>query len=84
MTKEKHDYFRAQRSAAQQAPSVTELLEGLRGLYMALRERHHGRMPDEVQAAYDMAATLLRKYPAQQAAQAVPAPSFDHFAGDHP
>ena len=44
--------------------SSTELHDTLRGLYMALRDRHHGRMPDEVQAAYDKAGALLRRHEA--------------------
>ena len=44
--------------------SSTELHDTLRGLYMALRNRHHGRMPDEVQAAYDKAGELLRRHEA--------------------
>ena len=51
-----------EKMACQQGAASTELLEGLRGLYVTLRDRHHGRMPDEVQAAYDKAAELLRKY----------------------
>ncbi len=42
--------------------SNAELHDTLRNLYMVLRDRHYGRMPDEVQAAYDKAGTLLRKY----------------------
>lgn len=44
--------------------SSTELHDTLRGLYMALRDRHHGRMPDDVQAAYDKAGEVLRKHAA--------------------
>ena len=44
--------------------SSTELHDTLRGLYMALRDRHHGRMPDDVQAAYDKAGKLLRRHEA--------------------
>jgi len=42
--------------------SSTELHETLHALYMALRNRHHGRMPDEVQDAYDKAGDLLRRH----------------------
>jgi hypothetical protein len=35
--------------------------ETLRSLYTALRDRHYGRMPDEVQTAYDKAGELLRR-----------------------
>ena len=42
--------------------SSAELHDTLRGLYMVLRDRHHGRMPDEVQAQYDKAGELLRKH----------------------
>ena len=40
--------------------SSTELHDTLRDLYTVLRDRHHGRMPDEVQAAYNKAGELLR------------------------
>lgn len=35
------------------------LREALTGLYQALRERHHGRMPDDVRVAYEQAAAAL-------------------------
>lgn len=35
------------------------LREALSGLYQALRERHHGRMPDDVRVAYEQAAAAL-------------------------
>ena len=41
----------------------TELHDALRGLYTVLRDRYYGRMPDEVQAAYDKAGDLLRRHP---------------------
>lgn len=41
--------------------STNELHDALRGLYLALRDRHHGRMPLEVQEAYDKAGDLLRR-----------------------
>jgi len=42
--------------------SSTELHDTLRSLYTVLRDRHHGRMPEAVQAAYDKAGDLLRRY----------------------
>lgn len=39
---------------------VTRLRAVLRDLYAALHARHHGRMPDDVQRAYDAAACALR------------------------
>jgi len=42
--------------------SSTELREALRDIYIALRNRHHGRMPDDVQTAYDKAGELLRRH----------------------
>lgn len=50
------------------------LRDALSGLVKALRERHYGRMPDEVQAAYDKAWTIVFSSPvtAPVAAQAQP------------
>jgi hypothetical protein len=42
--------------------SSTELHDALRGLYMALRDRHHGRMPDDVRTAYEKAGALLKRH----------------------
>jgi len=42
--------------------SSTELHDTLRSLYTVLRDRHYGRMPEEVQAAYDKAGDLLRRH----------------------
>ena len=41
------------------AAEVEKLREALSGLYQALRERHHGRMPDDVRIAYERAAAAL-------------------------
>ncbi len=38
---------------------VDDLKAALSSLYQALRVRHHGRMPDEVQTAYDAAGAVL-------------------------
>ena len=42
--------------------SNTELYDTLRSLYMVLRDRYHGRMPDEVRVAYENSGELLRRY----------------------
>jgi len=49
-----------EKMTARLGASSTELHETLHALYMALRNRYPGRMPDEVQAAYDKAGYLLR------------------------
>ncbi|WP_368641724.1 hypothetical protein ABRZ03_02575 [Castellaniella ginsengisoli] len=54
------------------------LLDALSGLVKALRERHYGRMPDEVQAAYDKAWAIVFSSPvaapvAEQAQPTMPA-----------
>ena len=41
-----------------------ELLATLCGLHHALRDRHHGRMPDDIQAVYDKAGELLQRFEA--------------------
>ncbi len=41
--------------------STNELHDALHGLYLSLRDRHHGRMPQDVQEAYDKAGDLLRR-----------------------
>jgi len=41
---------------------AADLHDTLRSLYTVLRDRHHGRMPEEVQAAYDKAGDLLRRH----------------------
>lgn len=41
-----------------------DLLATLRSLHGVLKERHHGRMPDDVQQAYDTAGELLRQFDA--------------------
>ena len=46
------------RVAALEAENA-RLREALTGLYQALRERHHGRMPDDVRVAYEQAAAAL-------------------------
>jgi len=48
--------------APQLEQARTELHDALRGLYTVLRDRYYGRMPDEVQAAYDKAGDLLRRH----------------------
>ncbi len=47
--------------------STNELHDALRGLYLVLRDRHHGRMPLEVLKAYDKAGDLLRRIEANPA-----------------
>ena len=42
--------------------AAPEMLAALRQLHCALRERHHGRMPDDVQQAYDNAGALLGRF----------------------
>ena len=42
--------------------AAPEVLTALRQLHGALRERHHGRMPDDVQQAYDNAGALLGRF----------------------
>ena len=37
-------------------------MEALRELHTVLKQRHYGRMPDEVQAAYDKAGDVLDRY----------------------
>jgi hypothetical protein len=49
-------------TAATLARMGNELFHCLDRLHSVLRERHHGRMPDDVQSAYDAAGELLRKY----------------------
>lgn len=51
-----------EKMTARLGTSSTELHDALHGLYIALRDRHHGRMPDEVRAAYEKAGELLRKH----------------------
>jgi len=51
-----------EKMTARLGTSSTELHDTLRELYMVLRDRHHGRMPDEVRAAYEKAGALLRKH----------------------
>ncbi|MDX4956214.1 hypothetical protein [Delftia acidovorans] len=55
------------------APAETELMQALRDLVNALRERHYGRMPEEVQSAYDKAWAIVFAGPAHVAAPAAPA-----------
>lgn len=43
---------------------MAETFEALSDLVNALRERHYGRMPDEVQRAYDRAWTIVFTAPA--------------------
>jgi len=64
-------WFGAAPVAQEQSESVA-LLDALSGLVKALRERHYGRMPDEVQAAYDKAWAIVFSSPvaAPVAAQA--------------
>lgn len=45
--------------------------EALQELYDVLRSRHYGRMPEEVQKAYDAAAAALASAPAATQAEAV-------------
>lgn len=49
--------------AASAEPVESVVLDALSGLVKALRERHYGRMPDEVQAAYDKAWTIVFSSP---------------------
>ena len=55
------------------APAEAELMQALSDLVNALRERHYGRMPEEVQAAYDKAWAIVFAGPAPAAAPAAPA-----------
>ena len=48
----------AERVAALEAENA-RLREALTRLYQALRERHHGRMPDDVRVAYERAWAAL-------------------------
>ena len=43
--------------------SAPQMREALAELHGVLRVRHHGRMPDEVQHAYDRAGRVLRGTP---------------------
>ena len=52
--------LKAQLAAKDEA--MTNLLAALNALYSALRVRHHGRMPDDVLAAYDNAGSTLAKW----------------------
>ena len=45
---------------------IDQILAALNALYSALRVRHHGRMPDDVQAAYDNAGSTLAEWLAQR------------------
>ena len=42
--------------------AAPEMLAALRHLHGALRERHYGRMPEDVQQAYDSAGALLGRF----------------------
>ncbi|WP_323016389.1 hypothetical protein [Castellaniella sp.] len=48
---------------AQEPTESAVLLDALSGLVNVLRERHYGRMPDEVQAAYDKAWAIVFSSP---------------------
>ena len=52
--------------AAEIARAIEPLREALRALHSVLRDRHHGRMPYEVQVAYDMAGELLQRHGAER------------------
>lgn len=53
----------AQPAASAEPTESAVLLDALSGLVNALRERHYGRMPDEVQAAYDKAWAIVFSSP---------------------
>ncbi|MBV2180939.1 MAG: hypothetical protein KUL86_06845 [Castellaniella sp.] len=57
------DRLPAQPAASAEPSESVVLLDALSGLVKALRERHHGRMPDEVQAAYDKAWAIVFSSP---------------------
>jgi hypothetical protein len=65
--------FAAAAPKAPAAPAEAELMQALSDLVNALRERHYGRMPEEVQAAYDKAWAIVFAGPAPAAAPAAPA-----------
>ena len=50
------------RANARLIAAAPELLATLRGLHGVMRERHHGRMPEDVQQAYDSAGELLAQF----------------------
>lgn len=50
----------ARDSAAELKAENERLRAALAGLYTVMRERHYGRMPPEVQDAYDKAGAALR------------------------
>jgi len=46
-----------------QDAEIEQLRAALADLHKVLRERHYGRMPDEVQRAYDAAGAALKETP---------------------
>ncbi len=54
-----------EKMTARLGTSSTELHDTLLDLYTVLRDRHRGRMPDEVRAAYEKAGALLRRHEAE-------------------
>lgn len=57
------DRLPAQPAASAEPSESAVLLDALSGLVNVLRKRHYGRMPDEVQAAYDKAWAIVFSSP---------------------